>query len=149
LQRVVEVARRALEAEPAELALADTLGVAAPNEVRERVEAVREIAGTARLRCHFHNTRNTALANVYAAYLAGVRVFDASLGGIGGCPYAPSATGNVPTEDVVYMLERMRVPTGVRLARLIETARWLEPHLGHGVPAGVTRAGAFPPAQVS
>jgi len=149
LQRVVEVARRALDAGPFELALADTLGVASPVEVLERIDAVRQHSGSVRLRGHFHNTRNTALANVYAAYQAGVRVFDASLGGIGGCPYAPSATGNVPTEDVVYMLERMRVETGVRLERLIDAARWLEPHLGHGVPAGVTRAGLFPPAQVS
>jgi hydroxymethylglutaryl-CoA lyase len=144
LARVVEVARRALDAEPAELAIADTLGVAAPSEVRERVEAVRELAGPVPLRCHFHNTRNTALANVHAAYQAGVRVFDASCGGIGGCPFAPSATGNVPTEDLLYMLDRMRIPTGVSLAGVVETAKWLEPHLGHAVPALVTRAGPFP-----
>jgi hydroxymethylglutaryl-CoA lyase len=149
LARVIDVARRALDAEPAELALADTLGVAVPGEVLERVDALRALAPSVPLRCHFHNTRNTALANVYAAYQAGVRVFDASLGGIGGCPFAPSATGNLPTEDVVYMLERMGVPTGVRLERLIETSRWLEPHLGHPVPALLTRAGPFPPVQVS
>jgi hydroxymethylglutaryl-CoA lyase len=148
LARVVEVARRALEAGPDELAIADTLGVAAPSEVRERIEAVREIADSIPLRGHFHNTRNTALANVYAAYQAGVRVFDASCGGIGGCPFAPSATGNAATEDVLYMLERMGARTGISTARVIETARWLEPQLGHPVPAGVTRAGLFP-AQLS
>ncbi|HXZ84418.1 MAG TPA: hydroxymethylglutaryl-CoA lyase, partial [Myxococcota bacterium] len=130
LARLLEVARRALEAQPDELAIADTLGVAAPSEVRERIEAVRELAGALPLRGHFHNTRNTALANVYAAWQAGVRIFDASCGGIGGCPFAPSATGNAPTEDVLYMLERMGVSTGVSLARVIETAKWLEPHLG-------------------
>jgi hydroxymethylglutaryl-CoA lyase len=145
LGRVVDVARRALDAGPAELALADTLGVAAPTEVQERVLAVRAVAADVPIRCHFHNTRNTALANLHAAYQAGVRSFDASLGGIGGCPFAPSATGNLPTEDALYMLERMRIPTGVSLARVIETAKWLEPHLGHAVPALVTRAGVFPP----
>ena len=145
LARVVEIARRALDARPDELAIADTLGVAAPNEVRERVEALRELAADVPLRGHFHNTRNTALANVYAAYQAGVRIFDASCGGIGGCPFAPSATGNAPTEDVLYMLDRMGVRTGISTARVVETSKWLEPHLGHAVPALVTRAGIFPP----
>jgi hydroxymethylglutaryl-CoA lyase len=144
LARVRDVARRALEAGPDELALADTLGVAAPVEVRERVEALRELAGAVPLRGHFHNTRNTALANVYAAWLAGVRRFDSSCGGIGGCPFAPSATGNAPTEDVAYMLERMGAKTGVSIPRLIETSKWLEPQLGHAVPSLVARAGPFP-----
>jgi hydroxymethylglutaryl-CoA lyase len=145
LARVLDVARRALDAVPGELALADTLGVAAPSEVRERVEAVSELARGVPLRGHFHNTRNTALANVYAAHQAGVRIFDASCGGIGGCPFAPSATGNAPTEDVVYMLERMGIATGISPARVIEASKWLEPHLGHAVPSLVARAGLFPP----
>jgi hydroxymethylglutaryl-CoA lyase len=142
--RVLEIARRVLEARPSELAIADTLGVAAPGEVRERVEALLELADGVPLRCHFHNTRNTALANVYAAWQAGARIFDASCGGIGGCPFAPAATGNVPTEDVIYMLQRMNISTSVSLARVVETSKWLEPHLGHAVPSLVTRAGPFP-----
>jgi hydroxymethylglutaryl-CoA lyase len=144
LARVREIARRALDAGPVELALADTLGVAAPVEVCERVEALRELSGAVPLRGHFHNTRNTALANVYAAWQAGVRRFDSSCGGIGGCPFAPSATGNAPTEDVAYMLERMGAKTGVSLARLIEVSKWLEPQLGHALPSLVARAGPFP-----
>jgi hydroxymethylglutaryl-CoA lyase len=145
LERVVELADRALAAGAGELVLADTIGVAAPPEVVERIEAVRARAGGVPLRCHFHNTRNTGIANVYAAYQAGVRRFDASCGGIGGCPFAPRATGNVPTEDVAYLFERMGVSTGLSIPRLIETSLWLERQLGHPVASLVTRAGPFPP----
>ena len=98
------------------------------------------------MRVHFHNTRNTAIANVVAAVESGVSVIDSSLGGIGGCPFAPNATGNVATEDVVYLLERMGLRTGVRLDRLIETAGWMatDELLGHDTPALVSRAGTFP-----
>jgi hydroxymethylglutaryl-CoA lyase len=95
---------------------------------------------------HFHNTRNTGIANVYAAVESGVTAIDASIGGIGGCPFAPAATGNVASEDVIYMLERMGVRTGVSLPALIETAKWLEVRLGRAVPAMLGRAGVFPPA---
>lgn len=145
VDRVVDLAGRLCASGAAELALADTIGVAAPSDVEQRVAAVREVIGDTPLRCHLHNTRNTGLANAYAAYQAGVRILDASCGGIGGCPFAPRSTGNVPTEDLLYMLGRMGVPTGVELEGVIETARWLEPHLGREVPGLVTRAGPFPP----
>jgi hydroxymethylglutaryl-CoA lyase len=105
-------------------------------------EAVPGVA----LRGHFHNTRNTGLANAYAAVNAGARVLDASLGGLGGCPFAPAATGNIPTEDLVYMLHRMGIATGIDLARAIDTARWIEQHVGHPVPGMLSKAGDFPRA---
>ena len=95
------------------------------------------------LRGHFHNTRNTALANIFAAIEVGVRVFDASLGGVGGCPFAPKATGNVATEDVVYMVHQMGYETGLDLDALIEASTWLEDQLGHSVPSLVAKAGGF------
>jgi hydroxymethylglutaryl-CoA lyase len=98
----------------------------------------------ATLRAHFHNTRNTGLANAYAAVLSGVRALDASCGGIGGCPFAPAATGNIPTEDLVYMLHRMGVETGVDLPALLDTSRWLQDVLAHPVPGMVVKAGLFP-----
>ena len=106
-------------------------------------EAVPGVA----LRGHFHNTRNTGLANAYAAVMAGARVLDASLGGLGGCPFAPAATGNIPTEDLVYMLSRMGISTGIDLARAIDTARWIEQHVGHTVPGMLGKAGEFPGAR--
>ena len=99
------------------------------------------------MRGHFHNTRNTGLANAYAAVMAGARVLDASLGGLGGCPFAPAATGNIPTEDLVYMLGRMGISTGIDLARAIDTARWIEQHVGHAVPGMLVKAGEFPGAR--
>lgn len=145
IERVVEVAAAVAEHGPAEIALADSIGVAVPTDVRARVAAVRDVAGGARLRGHFHNTRNTGLANAAAAVEAGVRVVDASLGGIGGCPFAPEATGNIPTEDVAYLLERMGWRTGLDLAALIDAVGWLESALGHSTPGLLARAGAFPP----
>ena len=145
LTRFEETVSALLQESPIEIGLADTIGVAAPSEVQERVEVAQRLAGDVPIRCHFHNTRNTGLANVFAAYLAGVRIFDASCGGIGGCPFAPAATGNVPSEDVLYMFERMGVHTGIDVERMIDTARWLGGQLGHEVPGGVTRAGLFPP----
>jgi hydroxymethylglutaryl-CoA lyase len=96
------------------------------------------------VRVHFHNTRNTGLANVWAAVQAGAKTVDASLGGIGGCPFAPRATGNVPTEDVAYMLQRSGYRTGLDLDRLIASARWLGSAMGRDVPGMLSRAGAFP-----
>jgi hydroxymethylglutaryl-CoA lyase len=98
-----------------------------------------------RLRAHFHNTRNTGMANAYAALQCGVTALDASIGGIGGCPFAPAATGNIPTEDLCYMLQRMGLVRDVQLVRLLETAAWLQGRLGHDVPAMLGRAGLFPP----
>ncbi len=142
--RVVEVARRVAEAAPFEIALADTIGVGVPAQVAELVGRVREAVPGVALRCHFHNTRNTGLANAFAAVQAGVRTLDASLGGIGGCPFAPAATGNIPTEDLVYMLQRCGFETGVSLAAAIEAGKWLQDQLGRPVPGMLVKAGEFP-----
>jgi hydroxymethylglutaryl-CoA lyase len=142
---LAEVARRVADAGPDEIALADTIGVAVPTDVRARIDAVRAAIDPAvRLRVHFHNTRNTGLANVAAAVEVGIGVVDASLGGIGGCPFAPNATGNVPTEDVVYLLERMGHRTGVDLDALLSEVAWLEATLDRAVPGLMAKAGTFP-----
>ncbi len=127
---------------PDELALADTIGVASPADVKARFTAIAT-PGLA-LRAHFHNTRNTGLANAVAALECGVTQLDASLGGIGGCPFAPAATGNIPTEDLVYMLQRMGIATGLDLDRLIDASEWLGERLGRPLPAMLGRAGMFP-----
>ncbi len=142
--RVVALAARAARAGACEIALGDTIGVADPWDVRKRLDAVQEVIGDVPLRVHFHNTRNTALANIHAAIESGVSIIDASCGGIGGCPFAPAATGNVPTEDVVYMLERGGFDTGIDLSKLIKTSHWLEQALGHDIPGLVAKAGPFP-----
>src|SRR5690606_11460749 len=108
----VSLAREAAEAKVDEIALADTIGVADPWMVRDRVEAVKQVIGDIPLRLHFHDTRNTGLANAFAGVEAGVDILDASCGGLGGCPFAPAATGNIGTEDLVYMLERAGFETG-------------------------------------
>lgn len=141
---VVDIVGRAAAAGYPEIALADTIGAADPWTVRRRIEACRPAAGAAVLRAHFHDTRKTGLANAFAAVEAGVDVLDASCGGIGGCPFAPRATGNIATEDLVYMLERAGFSTGVDLDALIRTAEWLEGPLGKSVPSGLRRAGRFP-----
>jgi hydroxymethylglutaryl-CoA lyase len=138
------LAAQAQRAGIAELGLGDTVGAATPWDVRTRIERVRREAPDVTLRLHFHDTRGAGLANVFAAVEAGVVVIDASCGGIGGCPFAPGATGNVATEDVVWMLHRAGFETGIDLARMIETARWLETILGHRVSSSLSRAGAFP-----
>ena len=144
-ERLASVAAEVARSNPAEVAIADTIGVAVPPQVTERVEAVREAVGPdMRLRAHFHNTRNTGFANAVAAVAAGVDVLDASLGGIGGCPFAPAATGNIATEDLVYLLDRMGVETGVSLESLCESALWLEELLGRPVPGYLSKAGGFP-----
>lgn len=143
-----ELAARARAAGACEFALGDTIGVADPWRVRKALDIVRAQSGDMRLRMHFHNTRNTALANIAAAVDAGIDVIDASCGGIGGCPFAPNATGNVATEDVVYMLERGGFDTGIDLDRMIATAKWLEEAaLKHPLESALKRAGEFPPRQ--
>ncbi len=128
----------------AEVALADTIGVAVPSDVAARVAATRALTGDLRLRAHFHNTRNTGYANALAAADAGVSVLDASLGGIGGCPFAPRATGNIATEDLVYALHRSGYQTGVDLDAAIDASAWLGELLGRDLPAYLPRAGVFP-----
>lgn len=141
---VANLAAQAQRAGASEVGLGDTIGVATPWDVRERIEAVRIEAPDVYLRMHFHDTRGAGLANVAAAVEAGVDVIDASCGGIGGCPFAPAATGNVATEDVVYMLERAGFETGLDLDALIKTAKWLESALGHAVSSSLSRAGRYP-----
>jgi hydroxymethylglutaryl-CoA lyase len=144
--RVIEIAKRVLETSPDEIAIADTIGVGAPAQVASIVAQVRELAPALPLRCHFHNTRNTGLANAYTAIQSGANVLDASIGGMGGCPFAPGAAGNIPTEDLVYMLHRSGISTGASLERLVETSAWLAGQLGHDLPALLPRAGIFPAA---
>ncbi|MBU2167228.1 MAG: hydroxymethylglutaryl-CoA lyase [Alphaproteobacteria bacterium] len=127
-----------------EIALADTIGAGDPWAVTKKVEAARKAAPDATLRLHFHDTRNTGLANAHAGIEAGVDVLDASVGGIGGCPFAPGATGNIATEDLVYMLERAGFDTGYDLDALIETARWIGEAIGRPAPSALSRAGGWP-----
>ena len=142
--RVLALAERLSAGNPDEIAIADTIGVAVPTQVTALVGALRVSLPRMKLRAHFHNTRNTGLANAYAAIEAGVRSLDASCGGIGGCPFAPAATGNVPTEDLIYMLHRMGIDTGVDLPLLLDTTRWLQSILDHAVPGMLVKAGLFP-----
>jgi hydroxymethylglutaryl-CoA lyase len=130
--------------EPVELGIADSIGVGVPSQVTDLLGAVQEIVPDLPIRCHFHNTRNTGLANAQAALEAGVASLDASIGGIGGCPFAPAATGNIPTDDLLYMLDRSGVQTGVSLDQIIETSNWLQEQLGRDVPAMLPKAGIFP-----
>ncbi len=144
IERVIAVAEMCANQDIFELALADTIGVATPRDVHQRFRAVRKIAPGVKLRAHFHNTRNTALANAYAAVEEGVRVLDGSLGGIGGCPFAPGAAGNVPTEDLLYMFTRMGFDTGVDLDRAVDAAKFIGGVLGRTTPGMVSRAPKWP-----
>jgi hydroxymethylglutaryl-CoA lyase len=123
------------------ITLADTTGMANPRQVERIVRRVRERVRASDLTLHFHNTRGLGLANVLAAYEAGARRFDASLGGLGGCPFAPGASGNICTEDLVNMCEEMDIPTGIDLPALIALSRTLPPLLGHEMPGQVAKAG--------
>jgi hydroxymethylglutaryl-CoA lyase len=144
IDRVVEMARRIAASGPREIALADTVGVAVPQQVAELIDRVRAVVADVPIRGHFHNTRNTGLANVWAAVEAGAATIDASLGGLGGCPFAPAATGNVPTEDVQYLLERSGIATGLNLDTLIDASRWFAGVIGKTLPSMVAQAGSFP-----
>ncbi len=144
IETVVDMSRRLVEAGPDEISLADTIGVGNPWHVKSLFSEVKNLSPDMALRAHFHNTRNTGLANIYAAIEAGVHTFDVSIGGIGGCPFAPAATGNVPAEDVVYMLERHGIETGMELDKIVTTAQWLTQKIGKPLPGMVSRAGGFP-----
>lgn len=144
VDRVVEMAKRAAEAGPREIALADTIGVGVPAQVEEMVGRVREAIGGLPVRVHFHNTRGSGLANVWAAIGEGATTVDASLGGLGGCPFAPGAAGNVPTEDVTYLLEGSGIATGLDMSKMIDAAGWLGRIMDRALPAMVSRAPAFP-----
>ena len=144
--RVVEIAAQLAAARPGAIVLADTIGVAIPRHVRALVSAVAQLGPPAG--AHLHNTRNTGYANALAALEAGAMLLDASLGGIGGCPFAPRATGNIATEDLVYLLDGEGIETGVDLDALIDVSRWLEQVLGHDLEGQVYRAGTFPSSPV-
>jgi hydroxymethylglutaryl-CoA lyase len=141
---VLDLADRVAEQEPDELALADTIGVGVPAQVRDLIAGLRKRHSSVTVRCHFHNTRNTGYANALAAAEAGATVLDASIGGIGGCPFAPAATGNVATEDLAYLLRRSGFETGLDIDLLCGTAEWLSTVLGHESPGLLHRAGDFP-----
>ena len=140
--RVLGIVERLMEAPPDEICLADTIGVGVPSQVKELVEGARALGAT--VGAHFHNTRNTGYANAVAALNAGVVSLDASVGGAGGCPFAPKATGNIATEDLVFLLRGMGVETGIDLGALIECSRWLGAQLGKELPGMLARAGDYP-----
>ncbi len=143
VSRVLEIAAEVAKSPSIDLAVADTIGVAVPSQVEAIMAGLRPIAKDTPIRVHFHNTRNTAIANICTSIENGATIVDASTGGIGGCPFAPNATGNVATEDVVYLLNHMGIETGVSLDALIDTANWVEQQLGRPVPSMLAKAGDF------
>jgi hydroxymethylglutaryl-CoA lyase len=143
-EKIVEIAEKALQGRPDILGLADSVGVAVPNQVKNVFSLIKDLNPDIPLRTHLHNTRNTGLANAAAAIESGVSIIDASTGGVGGCPFAPKATGNIPTDDLLYMLDRSNIETGVNLNDVVKTTQWLEEILGRNVPAMVPKAGIFP-----
>ena len=140
---VLHIAGRVSQAAPDEIVLADTIGVGVPKGARELVEGTLAFGTT--VGCHFHDTRNTGMANAVAAVESGATVLDAAVGGTGGCPFAPRATGNIATEDLVYLLHGMGYETGIDLEALIEVAAWMAQQLGKQLPGQVYRAGTFEP----
>ena len=142
--QVVRIAARLAQSGAVEIALADTIGVAVPAQVTALVSAVKAAVGPLPVRVHFHDTRNTGIANVWAAVEAGASVVDASIGGLGGCPFAPGAAGNVASEDVAYLLSRSGVETGLDLDKLIAAAHWLSGVMDKPMPSMLSRAGGFP-----
>jgi hydroxymethylglutaryl-CoA lyase len=140
LARVVSLTERLLDLGAYEVAVSDTIGVAHPGQVWDVLDALVPRVPVGRIALHFHDTRGTALANVLAALEAGVTTFDASAGGLGGCPYAPGASGNLATEDLVFMLDGLGIETGVRLADLAAASLALEPRLGHALPSRYVQA---------
>jgi (R)-citramalyl-CoA lyase len=141
-ERVLQIVEHLMAVPPDEICLADTIGVAVPSQVKELVGGAKRLGAT--VGAHFHNTRNTGYANAVAALEEGAVSLDASVGGAGGCPFAPKATGNIATEDLVYLLRGLGVDTGINLDALIATSQWLAGHLGKELPGMVARAGDFP-----
>jgi isopropylmalate/homocitrate/citramalate synthase len=142
--RVLEIVEHLMAVPPDEVCVADTIGVGVPAQVRELVRGARSLGAT--VGAHFHNTRNTGYANALAALEEGVVSLDASVGGAGGCPFAPKATGNIATEDLVYLLRGMGVDVGIDLDALIQTSQWLGRQLGKELPGMVAQAGDYPAA---
>lgn len=145
ITRVVDMSRRLTDMGVFEVALSDTIGVATPGQVMDVVDAVALEIPRAQIALHLHDTRGTALANVLAGLQAGVTTFDAAAGGLGGCPFAPGAAGNLSTEDLVYMLNGLGVTTWIDLPRLVEASRIIAPHLGHPLPSRYLRSAAPAP----
>ena len=143
-ERFAEVLGRVADLGADEIALADTIGVAVPGDIERRFALLHEYAPATPTRVHLHDTRNTGIANAVAAVRSGVKALDASLGGIGGCPFAPNATGNIATEDLVYLLDRMGIASGVALDPAIEHARWVTDRLGIPPAGRLVNAGGFP-----
>jgi isopropylmalate/homocitrate/citramalate synthase len=141
-ERVLKIVEQLMAIPADEICLADTIGVGVPSQVHELVRGARALGAT--VGAHFHNTRNTGYANAVAALEEGVVSLDASVGGAGGCPFAPKATGNIATEDLVYLLRGLGVDTGIDLERLMSTSRWLGEQLGKELPGMVARAGDYP-----
>ncbi len=143
-QKVEEIAQEYLTMGVREVSLADTTGMAAPSQVIDMVSRLRGRFKDVEFRLHFHNTRGAGMANVLAALFEGITIFDGSIGGLGGCPYAPGATGNIPTEDMVHMLESMGIDTGIDLSKLIDGAKMVQELLGRELPGQVMKAGTVP-----
>ena len=143
--RVASVAAALIEMGAFEVAVSDTIGIAHPGRVPPVVNAVAERVPVPQIALHFHDTRGTALANVLAALELGVSTFDASCGGLGGCPYAPGATGNLATEDLIYMLDGLDIETGVSLQELVEASSYIEPRVGHPLPSRYYQAAKSAP----
>lgn len=140
-ETVLQIAEEMAAEAPEEIALADTIGVGTPAQVSDLFGKLGELlGGKIPMRAHFHNTRGTGIANAWAAYQAGVLIFDASLGGLGGCPFAPKATGNIATEDLIYMMEHSGIDSGVDLEAAITTNHWFAEKLGRQLPSMVARA---------
>lgn len=149
LSRIASIVEKASSSGPDEISLADTIGVAAPTEVAGRIHAIRHITDDIPLRCHFHNTRNTGYANAAEAIRLGVQSLDSSVGGIGGCPFAPRATGNIATEDLLYMLGRMNISSGIDLAQTASLGVWITDRLGKSPSSMLGRVDTFPPAPLA
>jgi isopropylmalate/homocitrate/citramalate synthase len=142
--RVVDIAKAMVDAGATEIVLADTIGSGVPTDVEKMFQALEPVRGTAAVGCHFHNTRNMGFANALVALRAGASVLDASIGGLGGCPFAPRATGNIATEDLGFMFRQMGLATPFNLPALIDVAHWLGPVADADLPGLVAKAGLFP-----
>ncbi len=144
-EKVVKLAKRLLALGCYEISIGDTIGVATPGQVQSLFKKLKKVVPVKKLAAHFHDTRGQALANIVTAFNSGVRIFDSSVGGLGGCPYAPGAAGNVSTEDVVYMFLGMGIETGIKLDQLVAMNPWLAEKVEHPLPTRVGKVGCLKP----
>lgn len=144
-KKVIELVKRMSKLGVYEISIGDTIGAANPGQVESLIKKIKKVMPVKKIAGHFHDTRGQALANILAAYKLGVHVFDSSIGGLGGCPYAPGATGNVATEDVVFMLHGMGIKTGIDLRQLVQMNEWIAERVQHPLPSRVGRAGLLQP----